>query len=246
MIVETVEQQTVVKIVPADPKIIYVPQYNPQIVYVEKPSDPGRNLLTFFAGVAIRAWLANDFDWHHRGVVVLPGGWRPGWHRPSFGGGIQVNIWRPRALPGRPRPPSWRRPSRPGPGWDGSLAHPGRSSGHDAFLAQSSWQFPTAKPTVPRGARHARTTWLRPSNPWAAYAHAPGAAIRQPQSDGSRFDSAPGSATVGPPTRPGAPQVRPAPGGSAFGGYNSGAATRDFSNRGAQSRQSGSARGGRR
>lgn len=244
VIVETVEQQTVVKIVPADPQIIYVPQYNPQIVYVEKPREPGKALFTFFAGVAIGAWLANDFDWHHRGVVVLPGGWRPGWHRPVIGGNININIWRPRPIAGRPLPPAWTRPPRPGPGWGGvarppairpPVARPPMAS------ASPNWPGTAQRPNRPEPARPT----LNQSRPVPQMPSRPAAQVSKPATKPASSIARPVPRPSVPTARPVPPSTRPTP-GSAFGGYNSGARTRDFSNRGAQSRPSGGARGGKR
>ena len=79
-LVSTPEQQVIadagaIRIVPALPEYIYVPVYNPQVVYVESP-DPFLGLVTFGAGLAIGAWLSRDCDWHaHR---VYYHGWQAG------------------------------------------------------------------------------------------------------------------------------------------------------------------------
>jgi hypothetical protein len=73
-------------IVPAQADTIYVPQYNPNVVYVEQAPNNNLNLLTFGAGLVIGAWLCYDTDWgHHR---IYNHGWRGGgWianARPHF------------------------------------------------------------------------------------------------------------------------------------------------------------------
>jgi hypothetical protein len=76
-------QQTVVvvgnyiEIVPAQPQYIYVPSYDPSIVYEESPYDD-ESFITFGAGLMIGGWLTMDFDWgnHH---VIYHGWKRPGW-----------------------------------------------------------------------------------------------------------------------------------------------------------------------
>jgi hypothetical protein len=78
------KQQTVVivgnyiEIVPAQPQYIYVPSYDPSVVYEENPYDDGEPFITFGAGLMIGSWLAMDFDWgnHH---VIYHGWKRPGW-----------------------------------------------------------------------------------------------------------------------------------------------------------------------
>src|SRR4029077_8696375 len=81
-----VEQQTVyvtnqvVQIQPAQPDVIYVPQYNPTVVYAGYPvSYPGYYYppapyypvagaaVTFGLGMAARAIIANNCDWGHGG-----------------------------------------------------------------------------------------------------------------------------------------------------------------------------------
>ncbi len=70
-------EQDAIRIVPAQPQVIYVPQYDPEVVYVAGPAyRPG--LLAFSSGFMIGAWLNSDLDWNtHR---VYYHGWvGPGW-----------------------------------------------------------------------------------------------------------------------------------------------------------------------
>src|SRR5262249_27328310 len=76
MIVEkTVEQQvvvvtnTVVEIQPSSPTTVYVPTYNPTTVYYPPPAYYANPypLLTFGAGMAMGAIIANNCDWNHGG-----------------------------------------------------------------------------------------------------------------------------------------------------------------------------------
>lgn len=79
-----VEQQ-VIKIVPAQAQYIYVPTYNPQVVYVAAPSSgPSTGAvvataaIAFTAGLLIGAWLNNDCNWYSHTVYYH--GWRGvGW-----------------------------------------------------------------------------------------------------------------------------------------------------------------------
>lgn len=128
------KEQTII-IEPAEPTVIYVPRYDPQVVYVEKKPDSGRvaaAVIGFGVGVAVGALFADmDCDWRYRHIHW---GWRRPhhhWHsRPNVNININrptINIrpgdsWRPRpdrptTLPLRPRPgvPSVT-PSRPVPG----------------------------------------------------------------------------------------------------------------------------------
>jgi hypothetical protein len=109
----TLQQQVVtdgdeIRIIPAQPDVIYVPRYDPEFVYEEQPSYVGP-WLTFSDGYPEGLWLNYDLDWASRGIWI--GQWHPGWdyrhpvwRRPIGGGPVVGRAWRP--LPGR-------RPSRP-------------------------------------------------------------------------------------------------------------------------------------
>ena len=81
---ESTGQQTVaidgdyIEIIPAQPQYIYVPLYDPSIIYVQR-WYPGRPpFITFGLGLMIGGWLTMDFDWGHHHVIYH--GWnRPGW-----------------------------------------------------------------------------------------------------------------------------------------------------------------------
>jgi uncharacterized membrane protein YgcG len=83
VITERVESQTVIKIVPANPEVVYVPTYNPVFVYGAWPYPAyppysyyppgyaaGAALFTFTAGAAVGAALWGDCDWGHGDVNV--------------------------------------------------------------------------------------------------------------------------------------------------------------------------------
>jgi hypothetical protein len=77
-LVSTPQQQVVVeegyiRILPAQPDLVYLPEYDPQAVYVE-PFRPGSGLITFGIGFTIGPWLNRDCDWH--GHRVYYHGWR--------------------------------------------------------------------------------------------------------------------------------------------------------------------------
>ncbi len=71
---EVYEEDGMIRIVPPDPTVIYVPQYDPQVIYVE-PS-PSFGFITFSIGFTIGAWLDRDCDWHRHRVFYH--GWRGG------------------------------------------------------------------------------------------------------------------------------------------------------------------------
>lgn len=81
VIVETEE----IRIVPAQPTIIYVPRYDPWVIC--RPSIPAYHrgpFITFGVGWRIGTWLNLDCDWRSRVVRVVhrPPHWyhRPDWH----------------------------------------------------------------------------------------------------------------------------------------------------------------------
>ena len=74
-----VREKTCIRIVPAQADVIYVPEYDPEVVYVQPYSEDIGPLLTFSAGFAVGSWLNYDCDWDRRGIYV--GQWRPGWNQ---------------------------------------------------------------------------------------------------------------------------------------------------------------------
>lgn len=79
---EVITEGQVIRIEPAQPQVIYVPQYNPEVVYVNSGPSTGTviaaSVISFGAGLAIGAWLNNDWDYYGRGVYYhgwSGGGW---------------------------------------------------------------------------------------------------------------------------------------------------------------------------
>jgi Protein of unknown function (DUF3300) len=67
-----------IQIIPAQPQYIYVPQYDPAVVYVQRPAVGISPFITFGFGLAIGGWLSMDFDWYNHHVIYH--GWnRHGW-----------------------------------------------------------------------------------------------------------------------------------------------------------------------
>lgn len=123
-LVDTPQQQVIadnnaIRIVPAQPEVIYVPYYEPEVVFVSTPVYYSRPVLAFGTGVAVGSWLAYDCDWNRR--VIWCGDRRRPWHghdwrRPvvsyappaSTRVSITVHQWRPPPVHVRPaRPPSF-------------------------------------------------------------------------------------------------------------------------------------------
>lgn len=79
-LVSTPEQQVIfadntIEIVPAQPAVIYVPQYDPAVVYVEQPVGYYRPpLFGWSQPYAAGVWLSYDFDWSRHQV------WQGDWY----------------------------------------------------------------------------------------------------------------------------------------------------------------------
>jgi hypothetical protein len=126
---ESTSQQNVItdgdyiEIVPAQPQYIYVPQYDPSVIYVQR-WYPGRApFITFGLGLVIGGWLTMDFDWGHHHVIYH------GWNRPGW-----VNYARPyvhvrNVYINRSRPyinQTWRHDTSHGSPDSYRASHPGR------------------------------------------------------------------------------------------------------------------------
>lgn len=125
-LVDTPQQQVVVEsevitIVPAQPDVIYVPYYDPEIVYVRRDRYPGP-FLTFSIGYPTGFWLGYNVDWGHRRLWVVDRHdreryWRDqrDWRRPVFPARPNVDrdsirhAWTPPPAP-RPARPGWTNP----------------------------------------------------------------------------------------------------------------------------------------
>ena len=78
---QTVDNKEVIVIQPADPQVVYVPQYSPTVVYGAAPVypypyayPPGYGMLAFGAGIAMgAAWGScwGNCDWHGGGNVTI-------------------------------------------------------------------------------------------------------------------------------------------------------------------------------
>jgi hypothetical protein len=73
---QVIEEGGYISIDPYNPRYIYVPVYDPGLVYYRRSGIVAASLISFGAGLAIGAWLNNDFDW--RGHRVYYHGWQGG------------------------------------------------------------------------------------------------------------------------------------------------------------------------
>ena len=75
-----VVEQEMIKIIPAEPKVIYVPTYDPAVVYF-RPIYVAHAHPAYWSwgvGYPIGVWLTYDFDWYSHRIYYH------GWHGPSW------------------------------------------------------------------------------------------------------------------------------------------------------------------
>jgi hypothetical protein len=90
-LVTTPQQQVVmdrgyIQIVPAQPRVIFVPAYDPGVIYVRRVYRPGFGFDGFFnfgTGFVIGSWLNYDMDWGTHRVVYNSWDGRGGWREQS-------------------------------------------------------------------------------------------------------------------------------------------------------------------
>lgn len=73
---QIVQDGSAIRIEPVNPEVIYVPVYDPAVVYVQ-PCP-----ITYSQAFPIGMWCDNDFDWTDF-YVVVGDGWYNRWHHPA-------------------------------------------------------------------------------------------------------------------------------------------------------------------
>ncbi len=77
---QVISQGSYIQIDPIQPQYIYVPVYDPSVVYYRGGygygNGVGQSLISFGAGLVIGAWLNDDFDWGGRRIYYH--GWQGG------------------------------------------------------------------------------------------------------------------------------------------------------------------------
>jgi len=104
---DVVDEDGAIAIEPAQPDMIYVPSYDPDVVFVEDPYYGYYGpYMTFGVGFPIGFWLGYGFDWGHGAIWF--GNWHNwynhgGWNHPVFPGqhgyiaAANAGQWRPSA-----------------------------------------------------------------------------------------------------------------------------------------------------
>jgi hypothetical protein len=149
---QVVVDQDTVEILPEQPQMIYVPQYDPAVVYAEQaPGFDAQPLFGWGQPYPAGVWLSFDFDWHSH--AVWQGDWydyrmqHGGWSRPvdfaQFHGNVRINN---RSYAG------WRAPRNAPPPPPQMTQHRGSAAGAQAKFAQP--HVMTGAPRPPANAAH--------------------------------------------------------------------------------------------
>lgn len=69
---EVIAEPDVIRIEPAQPEVIYVPSYDPSLVWGYSDFY-GPGLISFGSGLLIGSWLNRDWDWHGRDLTITVG-----------------------------------------------------------------------------------------------------------------------------------------------------------------------------
>ncbi len=181
----TTTQQTVttdgeeIRITPAQSEVVYIPRYDPAVVYVDRADLFSYGpLITFGIGFPLGYWAAYDCDWRHRRVCMIS--------REN-----RVRVWNECHVLGRPLHATRfdHRPSSRWIAWRGTY-QAAASHGHPPFDRRSG----TGSPHSTRHPSHSIAS-VRPGAPLSA---TPPVADRIPNADpaGNRRYRAPRDSTV--------------------------------------------------
>ncbi len=162
-----------IRIVPAEASTIYVPQYDPAIVY-QTPVGYSGPFLSFGSGFPVGVWLGYECDWDDFGIWVGP--WSPGWGyrrdwRQPGSGRNSWHAWRPDPRRSRDVVHNYYRPEArlPRPGFTAGYHAPARSPGiapRSAIPRAPIVQVPANRPDFRgRGIEAPRPTGPAPSSP---------------------------------------------------------------------------------
>lgn len=239
MVIEkTVEEKvvvvtnTVVQIQPSSSSVVYVPAYNPTTVYYPPPAyvyNPYAPLVTFTAGVAMGAIIANNCNWYGGGC---------------YHGDVDIDVDR-NVNRNVNRDGAGTRPSSTGTQkkWQPDQSRLGKSGSPTAAASARKaeargWGSGGARPsTGTSGARPSTgAAGARPSTGAAGARPSTGAAGTRP-STGTPSANRPSASTGA--SRPSPSASRSSSSGSAYGGAGGGASARSASSRGSSSRSSG-------
>jgi hypothetical protein len=178
-----------IQIMPTDPNMLYVPQYDPDAVYI---GDDGlESYITWGSGYPCGIWLDNGIDWHNRWVGIGDG-WNHGWGRPHGARLPDLHRWERNGA--QPLPVA--RPEAPGrlvrPGYENPQVvrpEPGAFNGYERSpqVQRSEGQFQQSRPLPPPAPRAPQPVFRAEGNGRAVEAQSErGHASMAPQGGGER------------------------------------------------------------
>ena len=249
-----------VEIIPAQPQYMYIPQYDPSVIYVERWTPGISPFITFGLGMAVGSWLIMDFDWHQHHVIYH------GWNRQGWVNNARRYVRVTNVYVNRSRPyinQAWRhdashgdpdryRATHPGGPSAGRYAHVPEVRGRDIKPAVDSGRIFGPKGdtrTFSNRGRESRsadgTRIATPPTSFSRQAATPAPSIDRrlpaPIKDFSKRLPAPAPGTGSRPSQPSTLRVTEQPArapSNSFGGYRGGNEARSQSLRGQTSRQS--------
>jgi len=136
-----------IEIIPAQPEFMYVPQYDPLIVYNRRRSAGMPPFIIFHVRLAIGGWLGLDFDWGHHAII------HHGWNRPGWVNNARPYVHETDVYIDKSRPDihqTWRHDASHGDPARYLASHP---SGPNAsrYARSAEIRGGTAIPTRPQG-----------------------------------------------------------------------------------------------
>lgn len=227
-----------IEMIPVQPEYMYIPQYDPSVVYDNTWVPGSPPFITYGFGLAIGGWLSMDFDWLHHHLVYH------GWNRPGWVNHARPYIHVPNVYINRSRPfinqvwkhdvshgdPERFRTSQPGRVSTGSFAHTPEVRGRETISPRN--------PGVifgPRGDTNSFSNRGKQSLDTIKQRQVPPASVisRQPSVTARSISSSPSQ------PRPTDKIIQPPKTPSVtFGGYRGGSEAMSQSRRGQSSRQS--------
>jgi hypothetical protein len=141
--------QTIYVIQPANPQVVYVPQYDPTLVYAAPSAGSvvAASLLSFGAGIGLAALLTGNQPWGWGGWGWNWGARRAFYNNASWGG--WARPYRPPNVWYRPRPIAWN--ARPGYGGNWHYRPPAYRP--PTLGSRPAYGRPPYSPTNLRGSR---------------------------------------------------------------------------------------------
>ncbi|HUI45911.1 MAG TPA: DUF3300 domain-containing protein [Nitrospirota bacterium] len=143
--------QGYIEIIPAQPEYIYVPQYDPLIVYHRRWAPGMPPFITFHVRLAIGGWLGMDFDWGHHDII------HHGWNRSGWVNNARPYVHVTNVYINRSRPDihqAWRHDASHGDPARYLALHPSGSNA-SRYARISEMRGGTAMTTRPSGAMFA-------------------------------------------------------------------------------------------